>query len=59
LGDESRFYILHTHEASDNFKLRDPQDYADALNAEYLLAGWTFFDRASLLISFVLGCVQL
>jgi hypothetical protein len=35
LGDESRFRTLHTHEASDNFKLRDPQDYADALNADY------------------------
>jgi hypothetical protein len=35
LGDEPRFRTLHTHEASANFKLRDPLGYVGALNADY------------------------
>ena len=35
------------------------QPHEDALIAEYLVAGWIFVDRARLLISFVLGGVQL
>jgi hypothetical protein len=33
-GDESRFGTVHAHEASDNFKLCDPQGDADTLNAD-------------------------